>query len=65
MGHEDDDRHDMEPAPHNTGFFKTSSLFKKMSTDGDQWNVSVISLEEPQRDEPTWVPIDKGWRRAQ
>ena len=25
----------------------------------------MISPEEPQRDQPTWVPIGKGWRRAQ
>ena len=64
MDHEDDDRHDKEPAPHNTGFFKTSSSIQEDVTDGDQWIVSVISPEEPQRDEPTGVPINKGWRRA-
>ena len=34
MGHEDDDRHEKESAPHNTGFFKTSSSFEKMSLTG-------------------------------
>ena len=31
VGHDDDDRHAIEPAPHNKGFFKTSSSYKKMS----------------------------------
>ena len=65
MGHENDDRLDIKSAPHDTGFLKTLITLKKMSPTGDQWNVSVISPEEFQRDEPTWVPIDKGWRRAQ
>ena len=40
-------------------------LIEEDVSDGHQWNVSVISPEEPQRDQPTWVPIDNGWRRAQ
>ena len=62
MGHEDDDCHAIEPAPHNIGFCKTSSSFKKMSPTGTSGMFS-ISPEEPQRDEPTWVPIDDGGRK--
>ena len=61
MGHEDDDRHDVESAPHR--IFQDLVLIQNDVSDGHQWNVSVISPEEPQRDQPTWVPIDKGWRR--
>ena len=57
MGHDED--HDIESAAHNTGFFKTSSSSKKMTLDGDQWNVSVISQEELQSDEPTWCQLMK------
>ena len=34
MGHEDDDNHDIESTPHDTGFLKTSSSFKKMPPTG-------------------------------
>ena len=34
VDHEDDDNHDIESTPHDTGFLKTSSLFKKKSPTG-------------------------------
>ena len=34
VGHEDGDNHDIESAPHDTGFFKTSSSLKKISLTG-------------------------------
>ena len=48
-------------APHDTGFFKILFSLKKNDTDGDQWNVFVISSEDLERDEPTWVVIVEGW----
>ena len=56
MGDEDDDRHEKESAPH-TGFFKNLVLIQENVFDGNQWNVFVISPEEPQRDELTWCQL--------
>ena len=61
MGHEDDDRHVGEAASHK--IIQVHALIQEDVSDGHQWNVSVISPEERQSDQPTWVPIDKGWRR--
>ena len=46
--------------PHHTQGFKNLVLIQENVSDGNQWNVFVISPVEPQRDELTWVPIDKG-----
>ena len=63
MGHEDENRHDVESAPHRS--FQDLVLFEEDVSDGRQWKVAVISPEERQSDQPTWVPIDNGWRRPQ
>ena len=57
MGHEDDDRHDVESAPHR--IFQDFVLFEEDVSDGRQWNVAVISPEEPQSDQPTWSQLTK------
>ena len=63
MGHEDYDRHEKGSAPHR--IFQDLALTEEDVSDGHQWNVSAISPEERQSDQPTWVPVDKGWRRSQ
>ena len=63
VSHEDDDRHDVETAPDR--IFQDLALVQKEVSDGHQGNVCFISPEELQSDQPTLVPIDKGWWRAQ
>ena len=41
--------------------FQDLVLIEENGTDGDQWNVFVISSEDLERDEPTWVLIVEGW----
>ena len=41
--------------------FQDLVLTEENDTDGDQWNVFVISSEDLERDEPTWVVIVEGW----
>ena len=64
MGHEDDDRHAQNSYTQHR-IFQDVVFIQEDAIDGDQWNVSVIRSEEPQSDEPTWVLIVEGWRRAQ
>ena len=42
---------------HHPGFFQDLSLVQKDVSDGNQWNVHIISPEERQIDQP----IDEGW----
>merc|ERR1719323_1670298 len=49
--------------PHR--IFQDLVLIQEDVSNGHQWNLFVISPEERQSDQPTWVPIDKSWWRAQ